>query len=87
MCAKIAMLDINNKIKNKISIYIRVSTEDQAREGYSLEVQRGYLEDFAKREGYEVYKVYCDDGVNAYFIRRPALQELLKNGKGNGLHC
>ena len=35
----------------KIAIYIRVSTKDQAKEGYSLEVQREYLESFAKREG------------------------------------
>jgi len=28
----------------KIAIYTRVSTEDQAREGYSLQVQREYLE-------------------------------------------
>lgn len=38
----------------KISIYIRVSTEDQAREGYSLEVQREYLESFAQREGFGI---------------------------------
>jgi DNA invertase Pin-like site-specific DNA recombinase len=36
-----------------LSIYIRVSTEDQAREGYSLDVQREYLESFAKNAGYE----------------------------------
>lgn len=63
----------------KTAIHIRVSTEDQAREGYSLEVQREYLESFAKREGAEVYKVYCDDGVSAFSTRRPALQELLKD--------
>lgn len=34
----------------KIAIYIRVSTEDQAKEGYSLDVQGEYLESFAKRE-------------------------------------
>jgi len=28
----------------KVAIYIRVSTEDQAKEGYSLEVQKEYLE-------------------------------------------
>jgi len=33
----------------KIALYIRVSTEDQVKEGYSLEVQREYLESFAKR--------------------------------------
>jgi len=58
-----------------------VSTEDQAREGYSLEVQREYLESFAMREGYEVFKVYCDEGISAYSTRRPALQELLADAK------
>ena len=65
----------------KTSIYIRVSTEDQAKEGYSLEVQREYLESFAKREGYDVFKVYCDDGISAYSTRREALQQLLKDAK------
>jgi len=45
----------------KISIYIRVSTKDQVREAYSLEVQREYLEAFASCEGYEIYKVYYDE--------------------------
>ncbi len=35
----------------KTAIYIRVSTEDQVKEGYPFEVQREYLESFAKREG------------------------------------
>lgn len=65
----------------KIALYTRVSTEDQAKEGYSLEVQREYLESFAVREGYEVFKVYCDDGISAYSTRRPALQELLQDTK------
>jgi len=65
----------------KVAIYIRVSTEDQAKEGYSLEVQREYLESFAKREGYEIFKVYCDEGISAYSTRRPALQELLADAK------
>ncbi|MBL7131065.1 MAG: recombinase family protein [Candidatus Omnitrophica bacterium] len=37
--------------KMKVALYLRVSTEDQAKEGYSLEVQREYLESFAKRIG------------------------------------
>ena len=40
----------------RIAVYIRVSTEDQAKGGYSLEVQREYLESFAKREGYGIFK-------------------------------
>lgn len=66
----------------KVAVYIRVSTENQAKEGYSLEVQRGYLESFANREEYEIYKIYCDNGISAYSTRRPALQDLLKDAKG-----
>jgi len=65
----------------KVAIYTRVSTEDQAKEGYSLEVQKEYLESFAMCEGYEVFKVYCDDGISAYSTRRPALQDLLIDAK------
>ena len=65
----------------KAAIYIRVSTEDQAKEGYSLEVQREYLESFATQESYEIFKVYCDDGISAYSTRRPALQHLLADAK------
>ena len=60
---------------------MRVSTEDQAKEGYSLEVQREYLEGFAKREGLETFKVYQDDGISGYTTERPALKELLKDAK------
>ena len=41
-------------------IYIRVSTEDQAREGFSLGEQEEKLKQLCDYKGYEVYKVYCD---------------------------
>ena len=65
----------------KTAIYIRVSTEDQAREGYSLEVQRECLEAFAKKEGHQIYKIYSDDGISGYSAERPALKELLDDAK------
>ena len=68
-----------------LAIYIRVSTEDQAKEGYSLEVQREYLESFAKREGLGIFKVYQDDGISGYSTERPALKELLKDAKEKNL--
>jgi len=40
----------------RIAVYIRVSTEDQAKEGYSLEVQREYLEAFSKKEGLDILR-------------------------------
>ena len=46
--------------KNVAGIYIRVSTEDQAREGFSLGEQKEKLEALCKYKGYEVYKVYSE---------------------------
>jgi len=65
----------------QIALYLRVSTEDQAKEGYSLEVQREYLESFVKREGLEIFKCYQDDGISGYTTERPALKQLLKDAK------
>lgn len=67
----------------KVALYTRVSTEDQAREGFSLEVQRDFLLKYAKDQGWEVFcsisgaRVYQDDGVSGYTMDRPALQRLL----------
>jgi len=44
----------------KIALYLRVSTEDQAKEGYSLEVRRDYLEFFAKHKWYEIFRKGTD---------------------------
>ena len=65
----------------KTAIYTRVSTEDQVREGYSLDVQREYLTNYAKQLNYEVYEVYTDEGISAGTTDRPALQKLLKDAK------
>jgi site-specific DNA recombinase len=62
-------------------IYIRVSTEDQAREGYSLEAQRKQLENFVREKGYELLGVYEDAGFSGKDTDRPALQQLLLDAK------
>ncbi|MDD5354092.1 MAG: recombinase family protein [bacterium] len=68
-------------MSKSVALYTRVSTEDQAKEGYSLEVQREYLESFCQREGYEIYKVYSDDGISGYSAERPALKEMFAGAK------
>ena len=65
----------------KTAIYTRVSTEEQAKEGYSLEVQREHLEAFAKQKGYEIFKVYSDEGISGYVLERPALKKLIEDAK------
>ncbi len=44
---------------------MRVSTEDQAREGFSLPEQRERLETFCKFKGYEIVDYYEDAGISA----------------------
>lgn len=46
--------------KKIAGIYIRVSTEDQAREGFSLGEQEEKLRQLCKYKGFEVFKVYKD---------------------------
>ena len=63
-------------------IYIRVSTEDQAREGFSLGEQEEKLKQLCDYKGYEIYKIYCDAGISAKDIEhRPKFQEMLKDMK------
>lgn len=51
--------------KKKCGLYMRVSTEDQAREGFSLPEQKERLESFCKFKGYEIIDYYQDAGISA----------------------
>ena len=51
--------------KKKCGLYMRVSTEDQAREGFSLPEQKERLETFCKFKGYEIVDYYQDAGISA----------------------
>ena len=54
-----------NEEKKKCGLYMRVSTEDQAREGFSLPEQKERLETFCKFKGYEIIDYYQDAGISA----------------------
>ena len=51
--------------KKECGLYLRVSTEDQVREGFSLPEQKERLEMFCKFKGYEVIDYYEDAGISA----------------------
>src|SRR3989344_8273824 len=59
-------------------IYLRVSTDEQAREGFSIENQKRACVDFAQMRGYHVKQVFIEDGKSARTTDRAALQEMLK---------
>lgn len=69
-----------NEERNVAEIYIRVSTEDQAREGFSLGEQEEKLKQLCKYKDYKIYKVYKDAGISAKDMEhRPAFQQMLED--------
>lgn len=74
---------MDEKIKSA-GIYIRVSTFDQAREGFSLGEQEERLKEFCNFRKYNIYKIYQDAGISAKNDKRPAYQEMIEDvKKGN----
>ncbi len=58
--------------------YIRVSTEEQAREGYSLEAQKKKIEAYAFLNEIENLKIYEDRGFSGTSLKRPAMEKILR---------
>ena len=59
---------------SKVVVYVRVSTDEQAREGLSLEVQRARCLDYARALGLEVLGVHEDAGRSGRSLQRPGVQ-------------
>ena len=61
-------------------IYVRVSTDEQAQEGYSIRAQEEKLRDYARLKDWLVYKIYIDDGISGKNIKdRPAINEMISD--------
>lgn len=63
----------------KAAIYIRVSTDMQADDGFSIEGQRQRLYNFAQSQDWVVFDEYIDDGYSAKDLNRPDMQRLLQD--------
>lgn len=62
-------------------IYARVSTEEQARHGYSIGAQLDFLRKYAAEHGYTVIHEFVDEGVSGRkgYKKRPAMNQLIAN--------
>jgi len=71
------------------AIYVRVSTDEQAKEGYSVRAQIDKLKNYIQIKDWGFYKVYADEGISGKNITdRPAINELIadiKSGKVNNV--
>lgn len=68
----------------KVGLYSRVSTQEQAKEGYSIGEQIERMTKYADAMNWTVYKKYTDGGFTGSNTDRPALQAMIKdieNGK------
>ena len=61
----------------RAALYVRVSTDEQAAEGYSLDAQKNILEDHCLAEGLDVASIYEDDGYSGRNVNRPAYRRLM----------
>ncbi|GIN99999.1 integrase [Brevibacillus halotolerans] len=68
-------------IITRVAIYVRVSTDEQAKEGFSIPAQRERLRAFCKSQGWEIIEEYIEEGWSAKDIQRPQMQRLLKDIK------
>src|SRR5829696_4682451 len=57
----------------KVILYARVSTDEQARSGYSLAQQTEALREYAAREGHEILEEVTDPGQSGASLARPGL--------------
>lgn len=61
----------------RAAIYVRVSTEEQSAEGYSLDAQKAILNDYCIAEGWEAAGCYEDDGYSGRNIKRPEYARMM----------
>lgn len=67
-------------VKPKAALYLRVSTIEQRDEGYSIMAQEENCHATAQRMGYEVFKVYSDEGISGKSTKnRPAFQRMMQD--------
>lgn len=62
-----------------VGIYIRVSTEEQVSEGYSISAQREKLKAFCIAQGWEDFRFYVEEGLSGKTTKRPKLNELFNH--------
>ena len=63
----------------KIAIYTRVSTEDQAKEGFSLDAQMEKLRAYCSARGWEIAGSYVDNGYSGRDTNRPAYRKMMED--------
>ena len=65
----------------RVALLSRVSTMEQARDGYSIGEQVERMKDYCKARGWTVYKSYSDPGYSGANMERPGLRAMLEDAE------
>ena len=65
----------------RCGIYVRVSTDDQRDNGYSIDSQLRMIKEYCEKNEYDIVDVYNDAGHSGKDLMRPEMQRLLKDIK------
>src|SRR5215208_59005 len=71
------MPNTNGHGPKRAILYTRVSTDEQARSGYSLAQQLEALRAYCEREGYEVLEEVSDPGQSGASLERPGMDRVM----------
>jgi DNA invertase Pin-like site-specific DNA recombinase len=70
---------MNGKRSIRAALYTRVSTEEQANEGFSLDAQMRRLESYCELEGWQITDRYREQGESGRNIDRPEYQRMMQD--------
>lgn len=62
-----------------VAIYVRVSTDEQAEQGFSLDSQKERLIAYCISQGWDDFKLFIDDGYTGTKLERPAMKRMIRN--------
>ncbi|WP_052487967.1 recombinase family protein [Gordoniibacillus kamchatkensis] len=71
----------------RVAIYIRVSTTEQAEEGFSIEGQKRRLLAYVESQDWTIAGIYIDEGISAKDMNRPKLQQMLTDMEQDLFDC
>lgn len=71
----------------RTGLYVRVSTTEQEKHGYSIKVQLEKLRAFASAKDYTIVKEYVDAAQSGAKLERPGLRQLIEDAQNNALDC
>ncbi|XID91063.1 recombinase family protein [Paenibacillaceae bacterium WGS1546] len=65
----------------RVATYSRVSTDEQVKEGYSLDAQLEKLSNYCKSQDWTIEETYVEEGKSAKDVNRPELQRMLADAR------